>query len=205
MPAHLSVMYLSTKTVHKEVIPSMLIDTFLPTCHYREYHAVSLGKFSPAFYPLMLKTNLSGSFITRLLFWARGLPNGGHTIEHLNTLGFTKLGEKEREEIVYGMITGSGFFAGCRPGVTSDGFLAERSPGTIKAVINFRIEKKGENKTVISTETRVLCGSRKMQKKFRLYWALVKPFSQLIRKLMLGQIKNSILKGQKEQVTAEGI
>jgi len=47
----------------------------------------------------------------------------------------------------------------------------------------------GENKTKVSTETRVLCVAPITKITFGLYWLMIKPFSGLIRKKMLKIIK----------------
>jgi hypothetical protein len=60
----------------------------------------------------------------------------------------------------------------------------------IKAVWNFKCEPLGENKTCVSTETRVHCVAPMTRITFGLYWLMIKPFSGLIRKKMLTIIKH---------------
>ena len=52
--------------------------------------------------------------------------------------------------------------------------------------------------TVLSTETRIKCFGRAALWKFRVYWSLIGPFSGLIRKAILKQVKTeaeAVLKG----------
>jgi hypothetical protein len=170
----------------------MLIDKYLARFHFREYHFKRINHQSENSYELMLHTDASNSPVIKLLFRLRGMPPGGR-ISEMEKLGFTKLEEKKGEEIVYGMISTTWIFGQCRHVTTPKEFIDDEDPKRIKAVINFRIDENGSGST-ISTETRVLCGSRSMKKKFRIYWFVVQPFSRLIRKLMLNEIKRNITK-----------
>ena len=53
-------------------------------------------------------------------------------------------------------------------------------PDTCKTVIDFRVGRSS-----LSTETRVHVGDAAARRKFRLYWLVVRPFSGLIRILLL--------------------
>jgi hypothetical protein len=128
----------------------------------------------------------------------RGMPKELYTIEHLKNLGFVKLAEIPGEEIIYGIITNSATFNGCQSGYSDLEFISKAGTEIIKGVINFRVENKGNSCQLISTETRVWCGGTKIKKRFGIYWFMVKPFSGLIRKMMLKQIKNQIINESKK-------
>jgi hypothetical protein len=63
---------------------------------------------------------------------------------------------------------------------TPDEFLAYATPDVCKAVIDFRVSCG-----TLSTETRVHVPDPVSRRKFRRYWVLVRPFSGLIRVLLL--------------------
>jgi hypothetical protein len=63
---------------------------------------------------------------------------------------------------------------------TADEFLAFTRPDTCKAVIDFRVGRSS-----LSTETRVHVGDPAARRRFRLYWLVIRPFSGLIRILLL--------------------
>jgi hypothetical protein len=142
----------------------------------------------------MLSCDVSRSFLIKLLFRLRGMPKHLCTIEHLTSMGFVKLDEQPGKEIVYGIVTTSPTFNCCLSNLTPVSFLQNTNDSIIKAVINFQLQDEGNSTHIISTETRVWCGSKQMRAKFGLYWFFVKPFSQLIRKSMLKQMKQQILK-----------
>jgi hypothetical protein len=63
---------------------------------------------------------------------------------------------------------------------TAHEFLAFTRPDTCKAVIDFRVGPSS-----LSTETRVHVADPAARRKFRWYWLVIRPFSGLIRILML--------------------
>lgn len=69
-------------------------------------------------------------------------------------------------------------------------FVNDSISSWVKVVWNFRFEELEENKTKVSTETRILCVVPITKLTFGLYWTMVKPFSGLIRKEMLNIIKD---------------
>ena len=63
---------------------------------------------------------------------------------------------------------------------TADDFLAYSRPDVCKAVIDFRVGPSS-----LSTETRVRVADPDACRKFRRYWLVIRPFSGLIRILLL--------------------
>ena len=63
---------------------------------------------------------------------------------------------------------------------TADEFLAFTRPDACKAVIDFRV-----GPSLLSTETRVHVPDPEARRKFGRYWLVIKPFSGLIRILLL--------------------
>ena len=168
----------------------MLIDRFMPEFDFQEFHSKQVN-YHPDIYEQMLTADFSRSFLIKNLFRLRGIRSHVATIFDMTKFGFGILDEKTGEEIVLGMISTSPIFNKCRIKFSPQEFLNDKDPLHIKAVINFRISHLKEY-SIISTETRVLCGSSKMKNQFRLYWFFVEPFSSLIRRQMLGQIKKQL-------------
>ena len=166
----------------------MLIEDYLPVYDFKESHSIRVNTSSNDIYQKMLHADFSKSTIINFLFRIRGIPKGLYTIEHITKMGFIKLDEEPGKEILFGMITNSPVFNKCQSNISPSDFSLKSGEARIKAVINFKVNDQGFSNYVISTETRILCGSKQMKLKFRVYWFFVKPFSQLIRKSMLKQI-----------------
>lgn len=105
----------------------------------------------------------------------------------INT-GFIKLEEKQNKEIVLGLLGG---IKGLRT-IDSSEFPGFNEKGYVKVAWNFYVEKIGENKAVLTTETRIICTDKKAKFFFRLYWFLISFFSGLTRKIMLKLIKEDV-------------
>jgi hypothetical protein len=58
-----------------------------------------------------------------------------------------------------------------------------------RAIWNFAVQYVGASSSILSTETRVVCGDPASRQKFRAYWLVVGHFSGLIRRLMLNSVK----------------
>lgn len=170
----------------------MLIDKYLSAYDFNEFHSIKVNAQANNIYEKMLSCDVSRSFLIKFLFRLRGMPRHLYTIQHLTHMGFVKLDEQPGKEIVYGIVTTSPTFNCCQSNVSPVSFLQIADPSIIKAVINFQLHKESNSSHVISTETRVWCGSKRMRTKFMLYWFFVKTFSQLIRKAMLKEMKYQI-------------
>jgi len=79
--------------------------------------------------------------------------------------------------------------------LTPDGFREFRRMGYAKAVWNFQVSPVNGN-SQLSTETRVQTFGRAATVKFRLYWVVVGPFSGLMRKAMLREVKRIAEQGE---------
>jgi len=115
-----------------------------------------------------------------------------YSIERLTKMGFVKLDEEPGKEILFGMVTDSPMFNTCQSNVSSKEFVEKANGNLIKAVINFKLQEKSNSRHIISTETRIWCGSKSMKSKFKYYWFFIKPFSQLVRKSMLKEMRKQI-------------
>ncbi|QEC66150.1 hypothetical protein FRZ67_02075 [Panacibacter ginsenosidivorans] len=178
----------------------MLIDKYLPAYQFNEFHSVELNGFVDDIYQKMLQCDFSNSSLIKLLFRIRGMSKEVYSIEHLTKMGFIKLDEEPGKEILFGMVTDNPMFNTCRSNVSSKEFMQKDDDGIIKAVINFKLHDKSNSQHIISTETRVWCGGKQLKSQFKKYWFFVKPFSQLIRRSMLKQMKQQILNSTTEPV-----
>jgi hypothetical protein len=181
----------------------MLIDSFAPNPDAVETHSIVVNASREMVYRALRTADLGGSPIIKLLLVLRSLPgfiSRGFrplprkqtiTLQTLIDSGFGLLTEKPGEEVVLG-VTGKFW----RPTGNLSTFnrrdFDEPVPsGLARAVWNFSLSVSPNGQTILSTETRVICGDRASRRKFRAYWFFVRPFSGLIRLLMLRAVKRS--------------
>jgi hypothetical protein len=175
------------------------IDLFAPHPDAVETHSINIAASTEVVYRALWTTDLGGSWIIKLLLGLRSLPefvlrgsrprNKKVTLQTVIDSGFGLLSEKPGDEIVLG-VTGRFW----RPTGNLSPFKREDfdqavPAGTARAVWNFRVTENGNDLTILSTETRVTCGDVASRRKFRAYWLFVRPFSGLIRRLMLRAVR----------------
>ena len=189
------------------ILAHVLIDTYAPTSDAAELHQIEIAADAESVYQTLWSADLAGSPIIKVLMALRALPGillhpallgqrGPRSIRRKFTMqalidaGFGKLAEQPGEEIVLGI---AGKFwrptGNVSPFSASD-FTGAVPAGRARAVWNFRVQPLGPGRTILSTETRVVCGDESSQLKFRAYWLVVRPFSGLIRRLMLRSVKH---------------
>jgi hypothetical protein len=180
----------------------MLIDSFAPNPDAVEIHRIVIAAAPDVVYCALWTADLGRSPIIKLLLALRSLPeftlhrcrslprDRKITLQTLIDAGFGVLADQPGREIVLGV---SGRFwrptSNLSPFNRAD-FDGPVPAGLARAVWNFRVEG-GNDRTTLSTETRVTCGDSSSRGKFRAYWFFVRPFSGLIRRIMLKNVRNA--------------
>ena len=164
----------------------MLIDRFMPHCDFSERHSTLVHATPERAYDAIVTADLASHPIARLLMMLRGMGWRRRTAQRFAD-GFTIVAEDRPSEVVVGL-EGPFWKPNCKVrGVDADTFKTQIPPDTARATFNFFVERES-GATRITTETRVLC-SDDARTKFRLYWTIIRPFSGLIRLLMLRTIR----------------
>jgi hypothetical protein len=161
----------------------VLIDDFLPRFHFSEYHSLRVDAPPQRIYEVVRHAELAIHPIVRALLFLRGIGRRRKvfSLELFMKQGFVLLAEEAPRELVLG-IEGPFWKPGCK--LRDPDFGEPVPPGVARGVWNFVIRDDG----MVSTETRVLCGEG-ARAKFRAYWLFVRPFSGLIRRMMLREIR----------------
>ena len=178
----------------------MLIDSFAPNPDAVETHFININASPEVVYRALWTADLGGPVIKLLLglrmlpgFILRGcrsLPrNQGITLQTLIDSQCGLLAEEPNHEVLFGV---TGRFWRPTGNVSPFDRASFNSPvpaGIARAVWSFAIKPGDNGQTILSTETRVICGDRRSRQKFRAYWFFVRPFSGLIRRLMLRAVR----------------
>jgi hypothetical protein len=181
----------------------MLIESFAPKPDAVESHRIEIAASREAVYQALWTTDLGRSPIVKGLMTLRSLPEPLFhpdrqrqalpklTLDTIIDAGFGRLAEEPGREIVLG-VTGRFW----RPTsnilpFNPDHFHGPVPPGLARAVWNFMVQETDTGRTLLSTETRVVCGDTASRMKFRAYWLIVKPFSGLIRLVMLRAVRRA--------------
>jgi hypothetical protein len=174
-------------TVDSRGNPQPVIDRVLPHFHHSEYHATRIRATPERIYAIVRHGRLPVHPIVRVLVFLRGLGRKGDptfSIDRVLRQGFSLIAEDPPRELVLGL-EGPFWSPTCklRP-LDEASFLTPVPRGSARGAWNFLIHADG----TVSTETRVLC-AEDARKKFAAYWLFVRPFSGLIRRMMLRAIR----------------
>ena len=165
----------------------MLLDRLMPRCDFSERHSTLVRATPERTYDAILTADLTASPIAKILMLLRGMGWRRKRQASAFADGFTVAAQDRPLEIVIGL-EGPFWKPTCKVrGVDAEGFRTPLPPDTARSAMNFLVTAEGDA-TRVTTETRVLC-SDDARPKFRLYWLVIRPFSGIIRHLMLRAIR----------------
>ena len=187
----------------------MLLEEVLPEFHVRASYGTHVVASPERVYASVWTADFDHWGLMRTLFLLRGLPglltapretwrraraNGGRRQVRLEDVlrgGFALLGEQPGEELVLGTVGRFWLARGELRPVSPESFRQLSVPGTAKAAWNFAVHRGTGGRTILTTETRVLCADRATRRRFHTYWTVIRPFSGLIRREMLAAIRET--------------
>jgi hypothetical protein len=163
------------------------LDDFLPVYEFSERHRLAIDAPPGRIDQALRAVSIADIPVARALWWVRrlGRQYGDSTKPFIGgELPGVVLEDVPEEGVILGL-TGQfwrvlgGRLDPEKPG-SAEEFLAYSREDTCKAVIDFRVGPGS-----LSTETRVHVADPVSRRKFRRYWFVVRPFSGLIRVLLL--------------------
>lgn len=174
------------------------LDDFLPTFEFSERHRIEIDAGRERVDCALRTVTLRDVPVAHALLWLRSL--GGGTGEYA---GQPFLTQSLRRAVLLDDSPGSGVVLGLtgrfwrlrdapdptRPRDAGQ-FLAYDRPSVCKAVIDFRIDDLGSGRCRLTTETRVHVDDPAARRSFRRYWRIIRPFSGLIRILLLRAVRS---------------
>lgn len=184
---------------------TMLIDKYLPKFDFTEVYDIEIEATPEVAYRAINEATLGDmSVVVRLLLWLRAIPDrimGNKSMDLDSRTPFITqqsddsiiLEQQAPHEIVLGMIMKGRVWEKQNKEIKlthADDFLAFKNPEYCWVVSHLRVDSSGTSGTVIvRTESRTMGLSQQATKEFKSYWRIIKPFSGLIRRLMLNAIK----------------
>jgi hypothetical protein len=175
-----------------------LLDRFMPDYEVVERHEVWVNAPAATTYAAAKDIDLD-SGVARLVFNARALALGGAIerrpmvpqpfVVQAQTIGWRVLAEMPGSEIVLGAVTRPWEAQPAFRGIPAADFAAFAEPDYVKIILTLRADPAGDDASMFRTETRACTTDAPARRKFRLYWAFVKPGVALIRRLMLAPVK----------------
>ncbi|AGL00130.1 hypothetical protein [Desulfoscipio gibsoniae] len=185
------------------------LNCYLSEYDFDERHNIVIQSSPEKVFEAIYNLDMSKSKVIKPLLSLRSIPYrlspdrkpekqepSGLSIEQLiKNGGFFLLEEIKNQEIVIGLV-------GKFWHLTADmiqlsnvtNFTNFNQTGYGKVAWNFYIEQNADGTVTLSTETRILCLGEQAKSSFRLYWAVIRPYSGWIRIEMLKMIKEQVEK-----------
>ena len=171
----------------------MLIDEFLPVYDVTERHRVSISGSPGEVYEAVRRLDMGKARLIPWLFRLRGMSTPpAVTMDELLKRRFILLGEKVNEELLLGVVGKFWTLCGDLCRLDAEGYREFGEEGYAKAAWNFSLTQSSATRVLLRTETRVRCLDAYSRRRFRIYWSLIGPFSGLIRREMLREIKRQV-------------
>ncbi len=179
----------------------MLIDKVVPDPDALERHHITIRATPEEVYDALWRLDFRRIRTARLLLALRAFPGRllkprlGHRpdrrldLRTLESAGFGKLAENPGSEVVFGVMGRFWRPVGNILPFQASAFEEPVPPGLARAAWNFTVARADDGSTMLATETRIVCGDSSSRMKFRLYWLVVRPFSGLIRRVILRSVK----------------
>jgi len=158
----------------------------MPHCDFVERHSTVVRASPERIYEVIRRGNLGRNAVIRALLAIRGLRRPAKTfnLDAMIGEGFALIADDPPNEIVLG-VEGPFWKPACKVhAIGAETFQTSVPDGAARAAWNFIIEPNGR----VTTETRILCAND-ARVRFGMYWMLIRPFSGLIRRLMLRAIR----------------
>jgi hypothetical protein len=186
--------------------PPARIDDFAPVFQFEEFHEIEVDAPPEKVYRAVREVTAGEIRLFQTLTWIRSprsprssrqggsrcdesilnAPADRPILDVATSSGFLWLAEDTPREVVVGMVVVS---SGPERPTSPEAFAALAGPGYAKAVMDFRIEERGDGRCRLTTETRVFATGAARQR-FAVYWRLIYPGSALIRRMWLRAIKD---------------
>ena len=175
-----------------------LLDVAMPEYDVRLYHEVTIRAAPDEAFDALCHADLERSLIVQALFRAREillagrhqratLPQG--LLNQLDALGWRIVAEEPGRELAFGAVTQPWRAKPVFYGLPPAEFARFNEPGYAKIAFTIRIDPTGSDSCVAGTETRVQTTDAESRARFRCYWAFLSPGIELVRVILLRQIK----------------
>jgi len=169
----------------------MPIEQFLPKSHFSERHSRMVGGSAKEAFQAFMELDYSESFLLRLLFSLRGIDSRKE-LEEI----FFWLQQNPPHAAVLGLIARPWRLRGDVKKIDPGEFISFNEPEYAKIAWSFTF-KNVKGGCLVETETRIKCTDRKSRRKFGWYWFFIRPFSGLVRVLILSLIEKNVRKIKK--------
>ena len=186
-----------TKTVS---IPTTKLDEWMPTWQFDEAHSIHVNAPPEKVFAAVHAVRADEIFLFRTLIAIRrcgkpgpesimNAPENKPLLDVATQTTFIYLADESPRELVVGTVISAPPKARASGKLTPDLFHKTLPPGVALATMNFLVTSDDHGGSTITSVTRVYANSPSVVRRFAIYWRIIHPGSDIIRRTWLRAIK----------------
>jgi hypothetical protein len=176
------------------------LDDWMPCWQIRERHIIPVAASPEKVFAAIHAVRADDIFLFRTLIAIRqcgqpgqesimNAPEQKPILDVATQTTFVLLAEEAPRELVIGTVVVAPPKARASGRLTPELFQKKLQPGVALATMNFLVTPDDRGGSTISTETRIYANDRSALRRFAIYWRVIHPGSDIIRRMWLRAIK----------------
>ena len=176
------------------------LDDWMPRWQIRERHIIPIAAPPEKVFAAIHAVRADDIFLFRTLIAIRqcgqtgpesimNAPEQKPILDVATQTTFVLLAEEPPREIVIGTVVAAPPQARASGRLTPELFQKKLPPGVALATMNFLVTPDDRGGSIVSTETRIYANSKAAARRFAIYWRVIHPGSDIIRRMWLRAIK----------------
>jgi hypothetical protein len=176
------------------------LDDWMPHWQIRERHIIPVAAPPEKVFAAIHAVRADDIFLFRTLIAIRrcgqtgpesimNAPEQKPILDVATQTTFVLLAEEPPRELVIGTVVVAPPKARASGRLTPELFQKKLQPGVALATMNFLVTSDEHGGSTISTETRIYANNRSALRRFAIYWRVIHPGSDIIRRMWLRAIK----------------
>jgi hypothetical protein len=187
-------------SAHAVATHTVKLDDWMPRWQIRERHIIPVAARPEKVFAAIHAVRPDEIFLFRTLIAIRqcgrtgpesimNAPEEKAILDVATQTTFVLLAEEPPRELVIGTVVVAPPKARASGRLTPELFQKELQPGVALATMNFLVRPDDHGGSTISTETRIYANNRSALRRFAIYWRVIHPGSDIIRRMWLRAIK----------------
>jgi hypothetical protein len=180
--------------------PMARLDDWMPRWQIRERHIIPVAASPEKVFAAIHSVRADDIFLFRTLIAIRrcgqtgpesimNAPEQKPILDVATQTTFVLLAEDAPRELVIGTVIAAPPKARASGRLAPELFQKKLQPGVVLATMNFLVTPDDQGGSTISTETRIYANNRSALRRFAIYWRVIHPGSDIIRRMWLRAIK----------------
>ena len=187
-------------SAHTVTTHAVKLDDWMPRWQIRERHIIPIAAPPEKVFAAIHAVRADDIFLFRTLIAIRrcgqtgpesimNAPEQKPILDVATQTTFVLLADEPPRELVIGTVVAAPPRARASGRLTPELFQKKLQPGVALATMNFLVTPDDHGGSTISTETRIYANNKSVLRRFAIYWRVIHPGSDIIRRMWLRAVK----------------